>query len=125
MASSQVAGSTSFIGGGTNITNVNVAAAAGTDLTYLNTNVAKKADIITTPNQALFVGAVILQPSATSTLPATTINNFVFYINGQYVPTSAASFVADSIGVRVQFDTTVLQYELESDDEVIAIGKFA
>jgi len=33
--------------------------------------------------------------------------------------------VADSIGVRVQFDTTVLQYELESDDEVIAIGKFA
>jgi hypothetical protein len=123
--SSQVAGSTSFIGGGTNITNVNVAAAAGTDLTYLNTNVAKKADIITTPNQALFVGAVILQPGAQSTLPATTINNFVFYINGQYVPTSAASFVADSIGVRVQFDTTVLQYELESDDEVIAIGKFA
>ena len=125
VAASQVAGSTSFIGGGTNITNVNVAAAAGTDLTYLNTNVAKKADIITTPNQALFVGASILQPSAQSTLPATTINNFTFYINGQYAPTSAASFIADSIGVRVQFDTTILEFELESDDEVIAIGKFA
>jgi hypothetical protein len=57
-------------------------------------------------------------------LPATTINNFVFYINGQYVPTSAVSFIADGLGVRVQFNTTSIGYTLEADDEVIAIGKF-
>ena len=90
----------------------------------MNTNSAKKADTITLPNQALFTGAVILQPDPASSLPATTVNNFIFYINGQYVPTSFVSFVSDALGVRVEFNTTSIGYTLEADDEVIAIGKF-
>ena len=124
MAANNAVGSTSFIGDGNIVTNISIQGAALADLIYLNTNSVKKADTITLPNQALFTGAVILQPNSESALPATTINNFVFYINGQYVPTSAVSFVNDLLGVRVQFDTTSIGYTLEADDEVIAIGKF-
>jgi hypothetical protein len=124
MVANNTAGSTSFIGDGNIITNVTVAGAALADLTYLNTNSAKKADTITVPNQALFTGAIILQPDPASALPPTTENNFVFYINGQYVPTAFASFIEDANGVRVQFNTTSIGYTLEVDDEIIAIGKF-
>jgi len=125
MADNNTAGSTSFIGDGNIITNITIAGAALADLTYLNTNSAKKADTITIPNQALFTGATILDPDPASSLPATTVNNFIFYINGQYVPTSFVSFVVpEALGVRIQFNTTSIGYTLEADDEVIAIGKF-
>ena len=125
MADNNTAGSTSFIGDGNIITNITIAGAALADLTYLNTNSAKKADTITIPNQALFTGATILDPDPASSLPATTVNNFIFYINGQYVPTSFVNFVVpEALGVRIQFNTTSIGYTLEADDEVIAIGKF-
>jgi len=124
MAANNTAGSTSFIGDGNVIENITIEGAALADLNYLNTNIPKRADVITVPNQALFTGAVILQPDGASELPVTTINNFVFYINGQYVPSAFVSFVSDALGVRVQFNTTSIGYTLEADDEVIAIGKF-
>ena len=124
MSESNTAGSTSYIGDGNQITNILLVGAALTDLTYLNANKPLKADTITVPNQALFTGAAILNPDPVSTLPATTINNFVFYVNGQYVPSAFASFVTDLNGVRVQFNTGSIGYSLETDDEVIAIGKF-
>jgi hypothetical protein len=117
-------GSVSFIGSGVNVTNITYSAGALTDLTYLNTNIPKKADTINIPNQALFTGASVLQPSNNSSLPATTINNFTFYINGQYIPSSFISFIASGAGVLVQFDTSLVGYTLEADDEVVAIGKF-
>jgi len=124
MSENNTAGSTSYIGDGNQITNILLVGAALTDLTYLNANKPLKADTITVPNQALFTGAAILNPDPVSTLPATTINNFVFYVNGQYVPSAFASFVTDFNGVRVQFNTGSIGYSLETDDEVIAIGKF-
>ena len=124
MGENNTVDSTSFIGDGNKITNLILVGAALTDLSYLNTNKPLKADIITVPNQVLFTGAIILQPDVSSALPATTINNFSFYINGQYVPSAFASFVTDGAGVRVQFNTTSIGYTLEADDEVIAIGKF-
>lgn len=125
MAANNTAGSTSFIGDGNIIENITIQGAALADLTYLNTNKPLKADTITVPNQALFTGASLLQPDAASLLPATSINSFVFYINGQYVPTAFVEFVTDAFGIRVQFNTTSIGYTLEADDEVIAIGKFA
>ena len=124
MAANNAVGSTSFIGDGNIVTNISIQGAALADLIYLNTNSVKKADTITLPNQALFTGAIILQPDPASSLPATTENNFVFYINGQYVPSSFVNFVSDALGVRVEFTTTSIGYTLEADDEVIAIGKF-
>ena len=127
MAASNAVKSTSFIGDGNIVTNIIQLEGVSSydDLAYLNTNSVKIADTITIPNQARFTGASILQPSPSSTLPATTINNFIFFINGQYVPSSLVSFVADGAGVRIQFDTTSLGFELETSDEITASGKFS
>jgi hypothetical protein len=127
MAKSNTINSTSFIGGGNTVTNITKLEGISSydDLVYLSTNSVKIANTITVPNQALFTGASILQPSPSSTLPATTINNFIFFINGQYVPSSLVSFVADGAGVRIQFNTTSLGFELETSDEITASGKFS
>ena len=92
------------------------------DLIYINTKKSLQADIITVPNTFIFTGASKLQP--TSLLPATTIANFEFYVNGQNVPTSLASFNSYGGGISVTLNTGSLGYSLETDDEIIAIGKF-
>jgi len=124
MAANNTVGSTSFIGDGNIIYNTTINAAAELDLIYLNTNSAKKADIITVPNEAIFTGASLLNPPTGSQLPSTTVNNFIFYINGQYAPSAFASISSQSGGITFQFITGSIGYGLEADDEVIAIGKF-
>lgn len=115
---------TSFIGGGINVTNNNITTnVSNGDLTYLNTNTTLQATTVTPPDTAIFTGA-LLQPPAGSSLPATTVNNFIFYINGQYVPSSLVTFVEGSGIVTATFNTTGLGYTLVSTDEVIAIGKW-
>jgi len=93
------------------------------DLIYINSKKSLQADIITVPNTFIFTGASILQPS--SLLPATTIANFEFYVNGQNVPSSLASFNSYIGGISVTLDISLLGYSLETNDEIIAIGKFA
>jgi hypothetical protein len=93
------------------------------DLLYINYKKQLQADIITVPDTFIFTGASISQP--TSLLPATTIANFEFYVNGQNVPTSLASFNSYGGGISVTLNTGSLGYSLEIDDEIIAIGKFA
>ena len=93
------------------------------DLFYINTKKQLQADTITVPDTVIFTGASILQPS--SLLPPTTVNDFEFYINGQSVPSLIASFNSYVGGVSVTFNTGSLGYSLETDDEIIAIGKFA
>ena len=117
---------TSFIGGGINVTNssTTITAGASGDLDYINTNKTKVADTITVPNTAVFTGVALLQPPAGSTLPATTKNNFVFYINGQNINVNYVTLVEAGGNVTITFDTTSIGYPLESDYEVIAIGKF-
>jgi hypothetical protein len=121
-----VVGSTSFIGGGNNITNttINVSSADVGDLTYLDVNITKKATSIFGGNTAIIIGAAVLQPGPLSSLPPTSINNFTFYINGQYVPSNLITLTEGGGNVTLIFDTSSLGYTLESDDEVIAIGKF-
>jgi len=93
------------------------------DLLYINTAKTLQADVISVPDTIIFTGASILQPS--SLLPATTISNFQFFINGQSVPSSLASFNSYSGGVSVTFNTGSLGFSLETNDNIIAIGKFA
>ena len=125
MADNNTVGSTSFIGDGNIIYNTIINAAAELDLIYLNTNSAKKADIITVPNQFTFTGASLLNPPTGSQLPATTISNFTIYVNGQYIPSAFASIIPNTVGgIVMQIITGSIGYGLEADDEVIAIGKF-
>ena len=94
------------------------------DLLYINSKKQLQADIITVPDTFIFTGASLSQP--TSLLPATTIANFEFYVNGQNVPSSLAQFDDSYIGgISVTLNTGSLGYSLETDDEIIAIGKFA
>jgi hypothetical protein len=93
------------------------------DLLYINTKKQLKANIITIPNTVIFTGASILQPSLI--LPSTTINDFEFYINGLSISSLIASFNSYGGGVSISFNIDQLGYNLETDDEVIAIGKFA
>jgi hypothetical protein len=118
-------GSTSFIGGGINVTqNITTEGASIEDLDYINTNITKIASSITIPNIATFTGTSILQPPGGSSLPATTVNNFVFYINGQYVPSSTVSLLESGGNVVATFNTSSIGYSLNSTDEITAIGKF-
>jgi hypothetical protein len=93
------------------------------DLFYINSKKQLQADIINVPDTFIFTGASILQP--TPLLPATSIANFEFYVNGQNIPSSIANFNNYTGGVSVTFNTSLLGYNLETDDEIIAIGKFA
>ena len=125
IAASQGAGQTSFVGGGSNIiNNTYVNSGASTDSTYLNTNITKVANTVTTTT-AVFTGASLLQPSAGSTLPATSVSNFTFYVNGQNIPTSYITLVEGGGNVTLTFNTGSVGYALVPTDEVTAVGKFA
>ena len=124
MPQSNSARSTSFIGDGVNIRNTIVNGAALADLTYLNTNKALLATSITAPNIINIAGASILDPALSSSLPATTINNFIIYANGVLIPSSLATLVPYSGGVSIQINIAALGYPLQPDYQVIVIGKF-
>lgn len=109
----------------TSITNVYAATLGSQTSEYLNINVTKKATSVSAPNIAIFSGASFAQPPEGSGLPATSISNFTFFINGQYVPNSLIILSQVSGNVQAQFNTTELGYSLESDDEVIGIGKWS
>lgn len=125
-AAKNAGGATSFIGGGINVTqNITVGGAGSEDLEYLNTNITKLADSINvSTNTATFNGTSVLQPPAGSTLPPTTVNNFTFYINGQYAPSSLATLVEVGGNIEVTFNTASLGFGLNTNDEIVAIGKF-
>ena len=79
---------------------------------------------IITLNTATFVSRSIVQPPAGSSLPATSISNFVFYINGQYANNNnVVSFNQVSTDLVLTLNTGSLGFSLQSDEEVVVIGK--
>lgn len=113
--------STIFEGGNVNVT---IPSTTTEDTTYLAISISKTA-ISKTSNTATF-SASFAQPADGSSLPATSKSNFVFYVNGVFVPIDYVDSFIDGGGgtCQVQFDTDGLGYVLESTDEVTAIGKF-
>jgi hypothetical protein len=89
---------------------------------YLETNKTKYATTITT-NTATFSGTFLPAPSP---LPATSAANFTFFVNGQLVDSnSVTSFIDNGNGTcTLTVNTVNLGYSFESDDQIIAIGKF-
>ena len=94
------------------------------DLLYINTKKQLQADTIIVPNIAQFTGVSILQPSL-AILGTTTNLSFEYYINGQNVSPLLVELTTGGGNVIFTFNTTQLGYSLETDDEIIAIGKFA
>jgi hypothetical protein len=123
-ATSQATSTTSFVGGGTNYTNISYSGLAQEDLTYLSTNKTKVATSVTT-NTAIFGNTSFLQPSAESGLPPTSVSNFAFFANGINIPENAiVSFVQSGANTILVVNTSILDYTLDSQDEITAVGKF-
>ena len=95
-----------------------------TVLLYLNANSTKMATTVSVPNTAVFTASWLAAPVS---LPATSVSNFSFFINGQFVePTAITSFVDNGNGTCTLTTNTVeLGFTLAPTDEIAAIGKFA
>lgn len=90
-------------------------------VTYLNTN---KESVGTYVNATTINFGSWLQ--APQTLPATSIDNFIFSCNGQIIEkTAISSFLEVSGGSQLVINPSILGYFFESDDVIVAMGKFA
>jgi hypothetical protein len=90
-----------------------------TIVTYLNTNKSVTGTVINS-NTVNFNASWLTAPSG---IPTTSVNNFSFFINGQYVEqTSISSFTN---GSTLILNTSALGFTLDANDVVLAIGKFA
>ena len=81
----------------------------------------KKATSITIPSTASFSAVTASAPAG---LTSTSENDFIFFINGQYMEHDALTIQQRASNFFVKVDSDSIGYELESDDEIIAWGKF-
>lgn len=125
VAASQVAGSTSFIGGGTNITNNTLTQLAIAEAEYLAYSAAFKADS-TTATTATFTGRAIKLPPAGSNIPVPTVNEIQFFANGVQIPAYVITSLEQTVGGLVLTIVTTgangLGYEL-TGKEIMIVGK--
>lgn len=92
------------------------------DITYLRKNFYKTSTGISGSNTASFTAVTASAPAG---MTSTTENDFVFFINGQYMEHDAISIQQkNSTEFLLKVDTNSIGYELESDDEILGIGKF-
>ncbi len=92
------------------------------ETTYLRKNFYKTSVGISGSNTASFTA---LTASAPSGVTDTSENDFVFFINGQYMEHDALSIQQkNSTEFLLKVNTNSIGYELESDDEILGIGKF-
>jgi hypothetical protein len=89
---------------------------------YLRKQFFKSSAGISGSNTASFAA---LTASAPSGMTATGEDDFVFFINGQYMEHDALTIQQkNSTEFLLKVDTSSIGYSLESDDEILAIGKF-
>ena len=62
--------------------------------------------------------------SAPTGLTATTENDFIFFLNGQYMEHDALTIRQSGSLFQVLVDTDSIGYVLEASDEILAWGKF-
>jgi hypothetical protein len=91
-------------------------------LIYLNTSKAVQASTVKF-NGASFNASFLTAPAG---LPATSVISFSYYVNGQLIePNAIISFIDNGDGTcALTVNTTNLGFVLQSNDEVVAIGKF-
>jgi hypothetical protein len=103
------------------IANFNVATLTTDETTYLRKQFYKTSSSLISTNTASFTATTASAPSGVT---ATSINDFVFFINGQYMEHDALAIRQTGSAFHLEVNTTSIGYELESDDEILAIGKF-
>jgi len=92
-----------------------------TQQAYLRKQYVKTTSSITVPATASFTAVTA---SAPSDLTATSENDFIFFINGQYMEHDAIVIEQNGSTLLLKVNNSSIGYDLESDDEILAIGKF-
>ena len=87
---------------------------------YLRKQFVKKSNSVTTATASFNA----VTASAPTGLTATSENDFIFFINGQYMEHDALTIKQTGSTFLLLVDTASIGYALESDDEIIASGKF-
>ena len=89
--------------------------------TYLRKQFVKSSASITNATTASFTAVTASAPSGYT---ATGENDFVFFINGQYMEHNALAIQQKGSSLELHVHTGSIGYILESDDEILSIGKF-
>jgi len=88
---------------------------------YLRKNFFKSSASVTNTTTASFTAVTASAPTGYT---ATSENDFVFFINGQYMEHNALAIQQKGSSLELHVHTGSIGYILESDDEVLGIGKF-
>ena len=88
---------------------------------YLRKQFVKKSTSITAGATASFNAVTASSPTS---MDATNEQDFVFFINGQYMEHDAVEIQQAGSSLLLKVNTDSIGYQLESDDEIIATGKF-
>ena len=88
---------------------------------YLRKNFYKSSNGILSTATASFTAVTASAPAGFSD---TNENDFLFFINGQYMEHDALTIQQSGSVFLLQVDTDGIGYELEADDEILSIGKF-
>ena len=92
---------------------------------YLDKRFSKLANnTAMTTNTATFLTSSLAVAPSGFELNATNNNDFLVFVNGAYVRPGLYSVAEESGNTIFTFTTSSLGYDLESDDEIIAYGKF-
>lgn len=88
---------------------------------YLDANKSVQGTYVS-PNTVLFPAGWLTAPDP---LPATSLVNFTFFVNGMYVePSSIISFTTAGASSSLVVDTDLLGYTFDETDVILASGKF-
>jgi len=126
IAASQGGGQTSFVGNGSNVTNINSPGLSNAEVIYLNTFVTKVTTAIDGSGiTATFPGTSILQPPGGSILPPTSLAQFTFLANSLPITANEITyFGSDGFGnVILTINPQALGYYL-TGKTITVIGKF-
>ena len=100
---------------------VNQTLVSSQEIAYINTNKTVVGTYVSS-NTVTFPNGFLIAPTG---LPPTTVANFTFFVNGQYVEASSITSMTDNTtSSTLVLNTTALGYELEASDVIIGIGKF-
>ena len=93
----------------------------GSVQTYLRKNFFKSSASVTNATTASFTAVTASAPTGYT---ATSENDCVFFINGQYMEHNALAIQQKGSSLELHVATGSIGYILESDDEILSIGKF-
>ena len=92
-----------------------------TDQAYLRKSYYKTSASVLSTTTASFTAVTASAPTGVT---ETTEHDFIFFINGQYMEHDAIAIEQSGSSLLLKVDNDSIGYALESDDEIISIGKF-